>query len=297
MFKRYQHVERFGTDEVAGIELGTLHIFPKIDGTNSSVWFEDGAIRGGSRNREVSLDNDNQGFFESVHKDERIIKYLQKHPEHRLFGEWLVPHSLKTYRADAWRKFYVFDVCKDTEEGPIYLSYEMYSEMLDEFDIDYIPLLCTIKNGSYEQLIGQLDKNTFMIKDGEGSGEGVVLKNYSYQNRYGRTTWAKIVRAEFREIHAKVMGAAELNGKRMVEETITEKWCTEAVIEKEYAKIAADGWQSKYIPRLFGAIYHDIVDSETWNIVKELKQPTINYKTLNHFVIEKIKQVKPELFQ
>ena len=136
-----------------------------------------------------------------------------------------------------------------------------------------------------------------MIKDGEGSGEGVVLKNYSYQNRYGRTTWAKVVRAEFKEVHAKVMGAAELNGKKMVEETIVEKCCTEALVEKEYAKIAQEGWQSKYIPRLFGVVYHDIVDNEMWNIVKELKQPTINYKTLNHFVTEKIKRVKPELFQ
>ncbi len=296
MFKKYQHVERFGTDEVQDIEFGTLHIFPKIDGTNGSVWLEDGKLCGGSRNREVSLDNDNQGFFVAADQDTRLIEYLTKHPEHRLYGEWLIPHSLKTYREDAWRKFYIFDVCKDVEEEEIYLPYELYQPLLDEFGLDYIPLLCTIKNGSYEQLIAQLEKNTFLIIDGEGSGEGVVLKNYSYKNRYGRTTWAKIVRAEFKEVHSKTMGAPELNGKKMVEETITEKWCTEALIEKEYAKIAEDGWSSKYIPRLFGTVYHDIVLNEMWNIVKELKQPTINFKTLNHFIIEKIKMVKSELF-
>jgi len=296
MFVKYQHVERFGTDEVGGIEFGTIHVFPKIDGTNGSLWLEDGEVRGGSRNREVSLDNDNQGFFVSLKEDERIIKYLEKHPDHRLYGEWLVPHSLKTYREDAWRKFYIFDVCKDTEDGLIYLPYELYTPLLEEHGLDYIPLLCTIKNGSYEQLVNQLEKNTFLIIDGEGSGEGVVLKNYSYQNKYGRTTWAKIVRAEFKEVHSKTMGAPELNGKKMVEETITEKWCTEALIEKEYAKIAEEGWKSEYIPRLFGVVYHDIVLNEMWNIVKQLKHPTINFKTLNHFIIEKIKRVKSEMF-
>ena len=37
-FVKYQHVERLGVDEVDGIELGVCHVFPKIDGTNSSVW-------------------------------------------------------------------------------------------------------------------------------------------------------------------------------------------------------------------------------------------------------------------
>jgi len=35
-FMKYQHVERYGTDEVEGIELGETYIFPKIDGTNGS---------------------------------------------------------------------------------------------------------------------------------------------------------------------------------------------------------------------------------------------------------------------
>lgn len=37
-FRRYQHVERFGNDEVEDINIGTCYIFPKIDGTNSSVY-------------------------------------------------------------------------------------------------------------------------------------------------------------------------------------------------------------------------------------------------------------------
>jgi hypothetical protein len=33
-FVKYQHIERYGVDEVNGIDIGTCYIFPKIDGTN-----------------------------------------------------------------------------------------------------------------------------------------------------------------------------------------------------------------------------------------------------------------------
>lgn len=102
-FKKYQHVERYGTSAVDGIEKGECWVFPKLDGTNGSVWLGmDGKIRAGSRRRELSLEKDNQGFYASVLQDERIEQYLQKYPSHRLYGEWLVPHTLKTYRDNAW---------------------------------------------------------------------------------------------------------------------------------------------------------------------------------------------------
>ena len=297
MFKQYQHIERFGTDEVSDIELGNCHIFPKIDGTNGTIWKEDGDIHFGSRNRDLE-NSDNQGFKESLSNDKRIINYFNKHQDHRIFGEWLVPHSLKTYRDDAWRKFYIFDVCVDTDEGYEYLPYEVYSPMLDEYDLDLIPLMAYVKNGSYEQFIKLLESNTFLVKDGLGAGEGIVIKNYSYRNKYGRMTWAKIVRAEFREVHSKTMGAPIINGEVMVEEKIVEKYVTSSVIEKEYQKIAvAEGrWKSQYIPRLLSLVYHELITEDMWNITKEFKNPRINFKTLNNLVIQKIKTEKQEIF-
>ena len=46
-FLKYQHVERFGTTETNGIENGMCYVFPKIDGTNSQLWWkEDGILSG-----------------------------------------------------------------------------------------------------------------------------------------------------------------------------------------------------------------------------------------------------------
>jgi len=298
MFVKYQHVERFGTDEVENIELGVCHVFPKIDGTNGSVWLEDGQIKTGSRNRELSLESDNAGFDAAILADSRISAYLAKHPEHRIYGEWLVPHSLKTYRDDAWRKFYIFDVCVDSEDGVEYLPYAVYKPLLEEFGLDYIPLLAEVHNGSYEQFVNLLDQNVFLVKDGLGAGEGIVIKNYSYKNRFGRVTWAKMVRSEFKEIHSKTMGAPIVQGEKMIEEEIVNKYCTTAMIDKEYAKIVAEagGWSSKLIPRLLSTVFYTLVSEESWNYIKEFNFPKINYKTLQALTIAKVKNEKREIF-
>ena len=113
-FKQYQHIERFGTMEVEGIEIGTCHVFPKIDGTNGSVWMENDSVWCGSRKRPLTIESDNAGFLIGIYEtEERFKSFFIMYPNIRLFGEWLVPHSLKTYWDDAWRKFYVFDVVQD----------------------------------------------------------------------------------------------------------------------------------------------------------------------------------------
>lgn len=93
-FKRYQHIERFGKVKNKYLTNGTCHIFPKIDGTNSSVWLENGVIHAGSHYRELTLDNDNADFFSSIKDDDRIKAFFKDYPNLRLYGEWLVPHTV-----------------------------------------------------------------------------------------------------------------------------------------------------------------------------------------------------------
>lgn len=299
-FKKYQHLERFGNDEVEGIELGKLYIFPKLDGTNAQVWLDDeGNIKAGSRNRELTLEKDNAGFYKFVLENENIKKYLEKHPTHRLYGEFLVPHSLKTYREDAWRRFYIFDVCLDKEDDSVeYIPYDIYKPLVEEFGLDYIPPIVTMTNGSYEYFIRTLDNNTFMIQDGKGVGEGIVIKNYDYYNKYKRQIWAKIVTNEFKEIHKREMGVNNIKTEKVIEQEIVDNYCTAAFIEKEYSKILNETgeWDNRKIPMLLGRVFSELVKEETWNIIKKYKNPTINYKTLNALVINKIKTVKSDIF-
>ncbi len=300
MFKKYQHVERFGTTEVDGIEIGVCNVFPKIDGTNASVWLSNNdEIRAGSRNRELCLEKDNAGFYEWVLKQTNIYNFLLSRPYLRLYGEWLVPHSLKTYEDNAWREFYVFDVVYDVSDEEIkYLPYEEYKPLLETYGINYIPPLATIKNGKADQFYNLLEKNVFLLQDGNGSGEGIVIKNYDFQNKYGRTTWAKIVTNEFKQKHAKEMGCPEIQGGLSVEEKIVEEFLTKSLIQKEHAKIVneCDGWQSKFIPRLLNTCFYELVKEETWNFIKKHKNPKIDFKLLMRFCNQRTKEVMPDLF-
>jgi hypothetical protein len=290
-FRKYQHVERFGTTETNGIENGMCYVFPKIDGTNASLWWNE-HLQAGSRNRHLEIDNDNQGFYAWANTDVNFTMFFTKYPHLRLYGEWLVPHTLKTYQDDAWRKFYVFDVM----DGERYLPYEEYKELLDEFDIEYIPPICKVKNPTYDRLVNQLEKNGYLIEDGKGTGEGIVIKNYDYENKFGRTVWAKIVKNEFKSKHAKV-DVTELKENKIIEEEIVNKYVTKALVDKEFAKIESEnGWSSKFTPRLLNTVYYCLVKEESWNFVKEFKNPQIDFKRLHYFTTNKVKELKQEIF-
>lgn len=290
-FVKYQHIERFGSVETNGIEIGLCYVFPKIDGTNAQLWLSNG-LQAGSRNRHLTIEYDNAGFYSWALKQEKILNFFNKYPQLRLFGEWLVPHTLKTYQKTAWNNFYVFDVM----DGEKYLNYEDYKLKLEEFGIEYIPPICKVENPSYERLVHQLENSYYLIEDGKGSGEGIVIKNYNYTNKFGRVTWAKIVKNEFKASHSKC-DVTEIKESKITENEIVNKFVTLALVEKELAKIENEaGWTSKQIPRLLNTVFYCLVKEESWNFVKEFKNPVIDFKRLNYFTINRIKELMPKLF-
>ncbi len=296
MFKKYQHVEKFGNAEVEGIEIGECYVFPKLDGTNASLWWH-GKLQAGSRKRQLKLgkDMDNAGFKSWAVKQENYIAFLKEYDNLRLYGEWLVPHTLKTYRDDAWKNFYIFDV-ENMFSGAT-LPYEEYTLLLDKFELEYVPPLAIIKNATYENLLHELQNNTYLIQDGKGVGEGIVIKNYDYVNKYGRVTWAKIVATDFKDKHRKAQPPTK-EMKEMVEQEIVNKFLKKDIVDKVYSNIVVknDGWSSKYIPQLLETVYHDFVTEEIWAAIKKLRSPTINFKTLHHIALLQIKKMLPGIF-
>jgi hypothetical protein len=290
------HIERFGNNNVQGIELGECYIFPKLDGTNGSIWKDNDCICAGSRKRKLTLEKDNAGFYNSIiGNNKEFSKYFNLFkifPDWILYGEWLVPHSLQIYKQEAWRKFYVFDVYDTTVSK--YIHYDTYNQILKRNNIDYIPPICIINNASYDNLLHEIQNNKYLIEEGNGIGEGIVIKNYTFKPQI----WAKIITNEFKEKHSRIKGAPIKNGKSMVEQKIVDKYITQHFIDKTYAKIVneMEGWNSKYIQRLFSTIYHDLINEEIWDIVKKMKQPTINFKNLHILMVQEIKRLKPEIF-
>lgn len=313
-FQEYQHVVKLDDPEVEGLLVGKCYIFPKIDGTNASVWLQTkedtdchGLIQTGSRHRLLSSSNDNAGFHNDI-VDKQLSKYAKffaHHPNLRLYGEWLVPHTLKTYRDDAWRIFYVFDVTmydKDAD-AEIYLTYETYKVMLDKFEINYIPPLRIITDPSHEDLARCTKINTYLLKEDSGIGEGVVIKNYAFVNQYGRMKWGKIVTNEFKDSNYKEMGAPEKTN-HLIESEMVDKFMTREVVDKIYTNILLENdtvtFNSKWIGRLLEQSYHDFVTEEIWYMVKYIKKNKlrgIDFKSLKQHTLNKVKEFYPQLFR
>lgn len=318
-YRPYDHLERIDHDEVEGLETGRVFVFPKLDGTNAVVWFDQDQQRvcTGSRRREINIEQDNHGFAAWVNSDDAkaiaLRDYCRDNPTHVVYGEWLVPHSLKTYRPDAWRRFWIFDVFDRATSR--YVDFHAYFVCMTSV-LDVVLPMCVITNPGRDQLQAQVEMNTFLVLDGAGVGEGIVLKNYEWTNRFGRQPWAKIVRNEFKEQNAIAFGITEKQGAAQVEHEIVQKHVTPALVGKTRAKIIADiansvgldlvdpnvqqhieaTYRGRVIPQLIGRVFHDLVVEELWPALKEHKNPTIDFKLLARHCTLQTKRLAADLF-
>jgi hypothetical protein len=323
-FRAFCKIKRQGHRETFGIEEGRVYVFPKIDGTNASVWSDGVTVFAGSRTRQLSVGNDNAGFNTWVQSDDPTAQALRemalKFPELVFYGEWLVPHTLKTYTEDAWRKFYIFDVFERSTEFRGYIKFESYKVMLDAAQQDYIDPIAVYTNPTGAQLKAETENNDFLIIEGMGVGEGVVIKNYEWRMEGTHDkVWGKFVRSEFKAGHRREMGAPEKGGKTEVERLIAEQFVTPTLVDKNIAKVMLDvanstkgdetidtgTWTSEYmadnyrgriIPQLLGRVWNDILEEELAAIVKKHKFPTINFKRLQTLVTLQVKALATELF-
>ena len=288
---RYMHVERLDPDnvEVQGLLDGKVYIQPKIDGSNASVWMRDGKLCFGKRSQEMGAGDDNRGVKAKYQNDPRYLDFFNEHPDVILYGEWLVKHTISTYLADAWNKLYIFDVCKEDEEGNIieWIPYETYSGWLDKYGIDYVPVIATLENPSIEEVAAYTEQNHFLLPPGQ-IGEGIVVKRYGYVNPYGRVTWGKVVRTVFKaKARAKYKGNDD-----SIESKILEDLFTPEFVQKEYEKIKQmpDIDSKSIIPRTVQSIPYIFITEEIGLILKKYKRPTIDFNTLTRLCIERTKE-------
>ena len=292
-YHTYMHVERLNSDMVAGLLDGICHVFPKIDGTNGCVWAEDGQIQYGSRKRWLQESQDNQGFKHTLQgpEYESLRTFLLVHPQLTCYGEFLVPHTLRTYVPDAWQKFYIFDIWNaDTMS---WLTYGEYAPILDAIDVLYIPRIAIAVDPTLEDLCQLMNENTWLMKEGE-TGEGIVIKRYDYENRYGRTIWGKLVRPSFREEHHVVGPTSKHNP---VEERIIATYVTEERVNKVITKMAEKGpMEDSRIKELLMRTFNELVTEEIWNILKKFHNPTIDFRVLRKCCETAVKHHASELF-
>ena len=303
MFVRYQHVEHIDSERVKGLLDGRCYVFPKLDGENTSVYMEDGEVVCASRNKPTDRDH---AFYQYVLRTPGIKRLLEDHPDIRLYGEFMRPQTIKTYRDDVWNNWFVFDVCVDakkyrdrknniSDEGRFHIPYMKYMHLLDDYGIPYIEPIASLDSPSVETLQDIADNhNSAYIKEGMGSGEGIVVKRYDFVNADGETVWGKVLNSVYRD--NKAFHATFDKEKATVEELIAHKAVTPLLVDKEYNKILSR--KGSVTPNeILNVVWYCVVTECLFDEIRRRKDPVINFALLKDAVFANVKQCKPELFQ
>lgn len=283
MFRTYEKIHRLGKEETDGILDGPVHIQEKIDGANLQVWMEDGVIHVGSRNNDVTLREDGfNGAVAYIQNHEGIKKFFEETPTWRLYGEWLVRHTI-LYKETAYNKFYLFDIHDGTE----FLPTTYVNAVAEKYGIEkphyYGEMLVT----DLEQLKALVGKSMLGEK-----GEGVVIKRPDFKNKFGDIVYAKMVSYEFMEDNAITFGGNNKFSKVYQEMYIVNKYMTLARVNKICNKIQSEmdvRLDMQHVPRVMNTAYHDLITEEAWDIAQ--RNVTIDFKQLRQLAFKKAKQV------
>lgn len=296
MFIKYPKVKRLGHEDTDGILFGTVIVEEKIDGANASIWMEDGVVKCGSRTR--VLKEGFNGFVDFVTGNEKIKEFLIKNPRLRLYGEWLVRHTI-SYNEIAYKQFYLFDVLEEPETIEIQtiiseeLSAKKKKEEIEQNtrdivrqcnwsspeDVRSVADTCGLKTPEVfatleNPTIDELHQYAGMTTLGE-KGEGVVIKNAGFINKWGDRVCAKIVTQEFKEDNGIVFGGNSKHSDTYTEMKMVNEFMTLARVQKIMHKLqpmVEKKLDREHTARIIQTAYKDMFEEELWGFVKKNKQ-------------------------
>lgn len=279
-FKKYDKIYRLGTEDVEDILLGHCYIQEKIDGANVSLYMSDGRIKMASRNQEI-VEGFN-GFCDYVKDHQGIQSLLKENPDYRLYSEWLIKHSVQ-YKETAYRKMYLFDImCGDK----FFTIDEVYN-IANQYNIETPKLFGCIKNPTTEyikEITGQSELGD--------KGEGIVIKNMDFINKFGHRVYAKMVTEKFKETNAITFGGNNKHSDSYWEMWVVNKYITLARVQKIIHKIQPlidKRLNLEHTPRVASTVIHDMITEEAYEIFK--KVPAINYRLLKRLASKKAIQI------
>lgn len=258
-FKWYGKIHRLWKEETEWILSWVCTIQEKIDGANLSIWMENDWIHVGSRTQDVTT-KWFRGAVEYVHSHEWIVNYLSIYKWHRLYGEWLVKHTIWNYNPNAYNHFYLFDV---EDYNGDRLTPEDVSSIANKYNIKTPQVIATIYRPTYPQIEEVVWKSWIWPV-----GEGVVIKNMNFINMFGDMVYAKVVSDKFKEDNQIVFGS---DSNHDVELKLVSKFINEGRVRKIINKIEQNEdriIQNSDINKIIWITYYDFISEEISTIAK-----------------------------
>ena len=321
--RNYQHIEKINflaeSPDLAGLFNGEVYVYPKIDGCNCLVRYDEvnRKLVVGGRNRDFDgIDKTDRGLLAYVkEREKKFLALFEKlGPNATIYGEWLVPHTIKYYQLEAWNQYYIFDIVlykeieKDGKKELVqdrYLPYEEYSTLIDEVNklegpaLMYIPCLDKIKDYTLEQVKQYVEDHkdyVYLTKEGN-IGEGIIFKNYHYRNAYNRVVWGKVVFADFLQIKqdrkkVKLNLPKPQDEDFEIEPALIGKHFNVEFAQKEKCKFE-EVKGAPFSMRNFGELlmnsYHEFIKDNIFDFIKEAKAKPINFKNLQRLYADALK--------
>lgn len=228
--KKYHSIVRYGHKTTVNVlnEGDQIVIQEKLDGANASFKRVGDELLAFSRNHQLSEENNLGGFYDFVKGLDIDIG-----EGFIFFGEWLNPHKIKY--PNHVKTFWLYDIYN--EEGECYVSQDIVRDIASFLGLNYIPTFYKGEYKGYEHLQSFVGETALggMLGDVE-TGEGIVVKNVDYKDKYGNQLFVKLVTDKFIEVQSQ---KAPKDPKEMSEEEVfVRNTLTEARVEKLLYKLA-----------------------------------------------------------
>lgn len=267
--KKYTDVIRYGKSSTVGViqEGDTISITEKIDGANASFRIDETNPLGVScysRNKALDESNTLSGFFGWVNNNILPIKE-ELNTNYIYFGEWLVKHKVK-YKEQYYHNFYLFSIWDITKEQ--YLSDDIVRSEAIRLNLNTVPYKYIGEYISFEHLMSFVGQSE--MTEVPNTGEGVVVKNVSYFDKFNRQCFVKLVSEGFAEVQKQKLPKNPNANDKLV--TIIKSVLTKPRVEKLLFKLIDEGLLNENynikdmgtILRYLGSqVYEDIMKEES----------------------------------
>ena len=190
--KKYTDIIRYGKSSTQDvIKPGDIiSITEKVDGANASFTRDEENILGVScysRRLPLSVENTLQGFYGWVEDNIAPIKECL-HPHYRYIGEWTTPHKIK-YKEEYTKTFLLFSIWDENTER--YLSDEIVQSEANRLGLKTVEYFYYGEFISYDHMVSFIGKSN--ITKELNTGEGIVVKNIDYTNKYLISVFVSII--------------------------------------------------------------------------------------------------------
>ncbi len=181
-----------------------------------------------------------------LHEEENLhgfFQWTQQLPIEKIvagmvyFGEWLNPHKIKYPQYD--KQYFLFDMY-DTAACK-YVDFAIVEREAQRLGLHLVPVFYQGEYQGEEHLRSFVGKTALggKLRD-EDIGEGIVVKNADYQDRFGRQLFVKIVTDVFSEVKRQ-KPPRDPNQPKPEEVLFVEQYVTLARVEKFLYKLIDEG--------------------------------------------------------